>query len=238
MLRLARFPLLLGLLLVLAQPALATVIHGNFSGTSLDFLQVRETSIFGDPEPLYGAPTVVGNQLTFNPSNYSANSAGGGIDQTGALLQMTIAATGGSSISSLTFSEFGDTTLVGFPGTAATGTFVGIGGVINVTHVNGVALANTIVIPIPVAQLFYTLPGDLGITNWTLASTVDIAAIVPGATQLTVAFNNNLVASSEVGTTSDITKKLSLIPVLVPEPGLVGLLGVAALVGAARSRRS
>ena len=51
-----------------ALPSLATVNHGDFSGTGVDFNAVSETTTTaGDPEPIWDAPTRpgTGTQLFF-----------------------------------------------------------------------------------------------------------------------------------------------------------------------------
>src|SRR5262245_58498617 len=109
--------------LAVAQTALATINHGNFVGTNVTFGNVSETSTFGDPEPLFEAPTVSGNSLLFSPSNFTATTSGaGGLDQTGALLQTIITSNALTTIDILNFTEFGDATLIG-PANAGTGVF-------------------------------------------------------------------------------------------------------------------
>lgn len=231
-----------------ATTAGATTIYGNLSGANFDFLGVQETSTFGDPEPLFGAPTVSSDQLLFFPTNFSASAGGGGFDMTGAQLQLTIMATGpGATIDALKLTEAGDTTLAGL-GTAATGTFVGIGGTITVLEdINGV---------LPVAQVFtfddsdvvygpgntFDLVSNPGTTGWTAMLYVDIAAIVPNATKVAVGFDNNLFAFSEATTASSIQKKAVSGPTIVfevvPEPGTFVLVATGLIALAIPARRS
>ena len=229
---------LAAVLLLSSAPAFAQFNYGTFNGTNISFGDVTETSSSGDPDNLYGAPLVVGDQLLFFPANYSASAAGAfGIDQTNQQLQTTITATTGT-LTTISITEFGDTTLTGV-GTAATGTFAGIAGSITVLEdINGAIVP--VIIPITPDDVTFTLPSDPGITNWSLSFTVDIASFVPDATVAFLSFDNNLVASSEAGTSAQIQKKVVSGPSLaisVPEPGMA-LLILAASLGLAVRRRA
>jgi hypothetical protein len=232
-----------------ATPSSATQIYADYSGTNFDFTGIQETSTFGDPEPLFGAPTGSGNQLLFFPTNFSASAGGGGFDQTGSQLQLMVAgASPTDTISAFQLTEAGDTSLAG-AGTAATGTFVGIGGTITVLKdINGV---------LPVAQIItfddtdvvyaptntFNLVSNPGTTGWSAMLYVDIAAIVPDATKIAIGFDNNLFAFSEGTTASSIQKKAVSGPTIVvevlPEPGtaILMLTGLMGLTIAGRRRR-
>jgi len=247
----------LAALLLIAQGAAAVTNHGTFAGTNVTYNNVTETSTFGDPEPLFGAPTPLGNQLLFFPSSFSASASGAfGFDQTGAQLQTSITANGPTDvIDTLLLTEFGDTNLTG-GGTAATGSIIGISGFVTVTaDING---------PIaPVVISFSDNPGaapwvptsyspsnvfdlvnDPGTTSFSAGVTIDIASVVPNATSVFFSLDNDLTAYSEAGTGSTIQKKVVSGPAVVieviPEPGtalLVGI-GLAGLAARTRGRRS
>ncbi|QDU89725.1 hypothetical protein Pla175_31200 [Pirellulimonas nuda] len=104
---------LAALLPLLAQTAVAVPInYGDFSGTTVDYLDVTEDSSTGDTLPLFGAPNISGDSLDFDPVGFSANSAGGGApDQTTGQLAFMIRAKAGKAIESLSLSEAGDTSL-------------------------------------------------------------------------------------------------------------------------------
>ena len=103
-----------------AQAAAATTTYPDHVGGNVSFTGIQETSTFGDPEPLFGAPTGAGNSLHFFPASFSASSAGGGFDQTGSQLQLNISAnTALDTILFVNITEFGDALLTGV-GTAAT----------------------------------------------------------------------------------------------------------------------
>ena len=56
----------LAMLLLAAGMAGATVSHPDYFGPNYSFTSIQETSTFGDPEPLFGAPLGVGDSLLFS----------------------------------------------------------------------------------------------------------------------------------------------------------------------------
>ncbi len=54
----------------------------------------------------------------------------------------------------------------------------------------------------------FFLPGDLGVTLWSGAVSIDVASVVSNATKVTFSFDNDLIATSEGGTTAIIQKKV------------------------------
>jgi hypothetical protein len=83
-------PALSGILFLLVAVALtsqapaASINYGNFSAISVDFLDVTEAAnSIGDSAPLFGAPTVAGDSLDFDPVGFSASATGAsGVDIT------------------------------------------------------------------------------------------------------------------------------------------------------------
>mgnify|MGYP006908244666 CR=1 FL=1 len=236
--------------LVAAASASATATSSDYTGTNFDFTGIQETSTFGDPEPLFGAPTGSGNQLLFFPTNFTASAGGGSFDQTGAQLQLMVQALGPlDTIEAFSLTEAGDTSLFG-SGTGATGTFIGLGGTITVLEDIGGVLPVAQIITFDDSDVVYspsnvfTLPSDPGTTGWTASLYVDIAAIVPNATKIQIGFDNNLSAFSEVGTAASIQKKAVSGPTIVleviPEPGtfLLVATGLIALAIPARRNRA
>jgi hypothetical protein len=231
---------LLPLLVALLAPhaATGTTVHGNFFGTNYDYLGVQETSTFGDPEPLFGAPIIVGDSLFFSPTTFSASAAGaGGFDQTGAQLQSTIKSSGLAIIDQILIDEFGEVDLSGV-GTAATGAFISMSGVVTVVQTTGGPCVGC---QIPFVGIFspgdlYGLPGDLGQTLFQGSVFVDVGAVYPNATEVFLSFDNDMFVSSEAGTTAIMEKKPTIIVTVIPEPGTFALLGAGVLGLALRAR--
>ena len=233
---------LIGCSLLAAAPAFGTTVHGNFVGTTVDFNGVQETTQLAldptDPEPLWEAPIVIGDSLFFSPTAFTAAANGAfGFDGTSSLLEMVISATSGT-ISTINITEAGDT-ILGGAGTAATSTNVGLSGIATVVEQGGLPIAP---VQIPWAATFsqdtFTLPGDAGATAWIGSISIDVASVVPNATEVILDIDNTLFAFSEAGTAALIQKKTTdgLI-ITVPEPATFALLGLGLLSAAASGRR-
>jgi hypothetical protein len=224
--------ILLGLLVVFSASvsgryASATTGHPDYFGPTVDITGIQETSSFGDPEPLFGAPTGSGDRLLFFPTTFSASAAGvGGFDATGAQLQFTISVDGPTeTIQSIKLTDYGDADLSGV-GTAATGTFVGMSGFVTVTETLSGPIAPVVIsfassgadfAPVFTPSDLLGLPGDSGVTLWSGTVEIDVSAFVPNATVVDVAFDNDLFASSEAGTTALIQKKVVDAPAIIIE---------------------
>ena len=70
-------------------------------GTHVTYVNVTEDSGADEPLPLFGAPTVTGNSIDFNPVGFDAGSSGGGSDITDSNLVFMVIAKSGSRISEL-----------------------------------------------------------------------------------------------------------------------------------------
>jgi hypothetical protein len=115
----------------------AQINYGTFTGDNVTYVDVTEDS--GDEAlPLFGKPTVTGDSIDFNPIGFDATSMNGGADITDSNLVFMITSKTGSRISSVTFSEAGDTTLAGnVPmGSMGTATQVTAGGVIDIHEID------------------------------------------------------------------------------------------------------
>ena len=265
-------------LLLLPSPDMvsaATIInYGSFDGTTVTYESVREAAnSAGDTAPLFGEPTVIGiptpptypaspcilcaipgDTLDFDPTGFGASATGGGVDITDGNLRFIVKAKPLNSISNIQLTEFGDTTLIGALGTAASSTFARVAGVANIQAVDGFGI-NSIQIPFSQTLASFNLPGDAGsgipwsgtvlvdltTSNPIVAAAFTAQGIVPtlGVTQASISFDNTLVATSEVGTFTLIAKKDQLIiRTNVPEPvtGVLALFGLVA--GVLVSRRS
>lgn len=230
---------LLAVVLLVAPASMqaASINYGSFVGTSVTYQNVTEFSTT-DPVPLFGAPTLIGNTLDFNPT-FTSFSSGAGSDQTDGQLNFLIKANTGSTIPSVMFSEAGDFTLTGV-GTATTLASVSATFFIDIYAVDGVALA----VPLfstasmtftPTAGVFdrVTYPGASAVI-WSGSFSFDVNAAltgagisyINGATEISVALDNILTTQSELGTTARISKKDFKglgITVPVPEPSILAL---------------
>jgi hypothetical protein len=236
----------------------APINYGNFMGNTVTYVDVTEDSNSGDTLPLFGAPTVSGDSLDFDPVGFDAHATGaGGVDITDGNLTFMIVAKDLYAIKSVSLSEAGDTTLAGF-GNDGTFTSVTGTGVLNINEVDGVGIAT---ISEPVSLMFVPSGGTFGLlsdggggplyhTFWSGSWSKDIEDILDdhnvsftrGATKISINIDNTLTALSQAGTFSLIAKKefggLS-ITVNVPEPATCSLLalGLLAMVVTRRSAR-
>ncbi len=229
----------------------AHVEYGDFTGTTVMYLDVEEVANTpGDAAPLFGAPTVVGDTLDFDPSGFSATGATGQPDTTDAQLNFTLMAAPGASIETLSFDESGDRSLFG-TGTAATQVAYALNlGSIVVTEVDGVALGSPVALGL--ASVFGTddLSGGPISGGWDLSLDYDVDAALTaasvsysfGATKLEIALNNTLFAASEAASSAFIAKKDFMIDVdtdpFIPEPTSFMLVALGMLAfGSTGSRR-
>lgn len=236
--------------------------YGTQNGTNFDFVNTNETvqTADDDPNPLFEAPIVVGDELIFSPSSFDASSTNNsGIDTTHSTLNTTITSTNVSAfIESIDIEEAGDIILTAFPpggGTAATGVFATMSGTVTILAALNASVIGEIVTfggagadfdstftPGPSTNFLYvSLPGA-GAVSWTATVTIDLEALFPGAgiTQAELQLNNFLQANSEANMSSLIQKKTVDGPkiTVVPEPGTAALLLCGLLGLSLRARRS
>jgi len=265
--RFSRQPLYIGLacfvMLAASTAAQAAPInYGDFDGATVMYLDVTEdANSAGDDPPLFGAPTISGDSLDFDPVGFSASAAGAaGNDITDGNLQFDIVAKPGKYLTNVQFSEAGDTTLAGF-GTDATFTSVTAMLFLDIEEVDGVPLNSPI--NVIASMVFTPSSGDYGLgtdggggpifsSAWSGSVTVDLlqtltdnnVPFVNGATKVSFNLDNTLTALSEAGTSALIAKKdLDGLTVTanVPEPSTVALAILGVLVtsaGAVGRRRS
>ena len=221
-----------------------SINYGDFFGSSVMFLDVTETANTpDDEEPLYLAPTIIGDKLDFDPAGFSATATGGSADLTDGQLNFTLMGISGTAITSIWLSERGDYSLLG-SGTEVTQVVYGLGiASVTVLAIDGVSLA----VPIPLSAESESDGDDLGdgvevSTHWDLSLHYDVPSALDeaeidfriGATKLEVALNNTLGAISEPSSIAFIAKKDFMIDVeteIIPEPlTLVLAVGCLSLV--------
>ena len=246
---------LAAMLALRAIPANAVPInHGDFGpdppGVTM-YLGVTESSST-DPIPpaRFGAPTLSGNVLDFNPTEFAAMATAGGLDITDVQLNFTVMTSSAlAGLTSLAFSESGDYTLFG-AGTAATQVAAGLAVKVDIFEVDGVPLA------VPLSQ-FLNASVSFNLVNngptlvapWSMGLSLDLAAILnnagvsftAGVTKATVVLNDQLLALSEPASIAFIAKKdFKIVPgtQIVPEPSSLALVmaGIAGCAWASRRR--
>jgi hypothetical protein len=254
--RLLPFVCSVGIALLGASPAFATFSYSGdpFVSPNYTFNNVQETTDIvtysGDPEPLFGddganAPTTVGDSLLFDPlAAFSATSingtgpdGGGTFDGTHSTLNLEITANAiGTPIDTITITETGTMSIVG-AGAFGTGSWATLGGGnVKVTHQGGVAIL-AVDIPIPVDDFFLFNVDTNGNVAWQLTSVIDVNSVVPGATRVEIALNNQLEAYSDGPGYSATLSKDSL-SISLPEPTTVSLMALGLLGAVFCGRRS
>jgi hypothetical protein len=244
--------LLMGTALVLPQAAGAVIIYGDMAGTTVVYKDVKEDSITDPGTPLFGAPSITGDTLEFNPTSFGASSSSGTPGFHEGTLSSEIHANTGFFIDGIRFTERGDFLLAGFGG-VGTLSSVTADLFIDVIEIDGNPVSINLG-PGPFSMVFtpsdgnYNLlddgPGPLVTGDWEGLLTVSVAqeladlGYVGNATRVKISLDNEVNAISEVGTTAEIHKKDvdGLTITMIPEPSTVVLL-VAGLLGLAGFRR-
>ncbi len=240
----------LGMGLLAATAQAVPINYGNFSGTTVNYLSVTEDSAT-DATPLFGAPTVAGDALDFNPTNFVSSSSGGAIDSTIGVLNFTAEATSGNFIDQIVLSEAGDYTIFGSGGVGTSAT-VAAPVFINIVEVDGVSIS-----PINYnGNLVFTpSAGDYNLADdgagfgviWTGVLDIDVEQLLIdagvnytyGATEVKVILNNILATTSEAGSSAEIQKKdlQGLTVTIFPEPASAMLLAALGLPVLSRRKR-
>jgi len=229
----------------------APINYGDFNGSTVQYLQVTEDSST-DATPLYGTPNLSGDSLSFNPVSFGAAASGaGGVDITDGTLKTTIMTTGTKRIHKVNFVESGDYTLVG-SGTTATAASIGAHFFLQVVELDGVGVTPIDInggLSVTPNGGSYDLVNNPGISKlWNGSISLDIdtelanQSIVGQATKILLTLDNSLQASSQVGTTASIHKKVAegttvSVDTNVPEPAALSAMVLGAGFLAARRRK-
>lgn len=235
----------------------AAIMYGDFSDIppgAVMYLDVEESS-FTNPGPpgLYGAPTITGNLLDFDPAAFGTSSADGVSGIIDGQVNFTMMALPGAGFTGFSIVEGGDFSFSGVSPSPSSFVSASAGATVSILEVDGVALASPISLFASDAFVMdYATAGgapSTGLLPWSLVTYVDLAAALPsgfieGATKVEVAINNQLTtATAGPGYIAAIAKKnFQIIPVgdltpnAVPEPA--SLLGMTMLlVGMSFKRR-
>lgn len=213
-----------------------SINYGDVTAATVIYKQVTESST-NPGVPLFGAPSVSGNSLVFNPPNFSATSANGGLDFTDGTLNTLITAKPGQFINTLGVNEFGDYTLAGSSASVSISAPV----FLVIEAVNGVDLVS----PLNYQQnvVFsgggnYSLPANVGTgVIWSGTANININAVLAAAgisgqaTRIQYTMDNSLLAiSGGAGDLAFIKKKdVGGVTLTVPEPSSVVLASMACM---------
>jgi len=230
-----------------------SVNHGSFSGAHFQFNNVVEDSDT-DPLPLFGPPTLLVDQLLFNPTSFdSISNSAIPSDITDSQIRMTIVANPGSGIGAIHLQESGDYTLIGPPTVSDAGAMVAASVFVRIQRVNGVPLETTITRSVnmefdaPNNGVFQMSQDGIAAgkiyQGWLNIDLDEILAEmdhVGVATEVELTWDNTLTTWSVGGASALIKKKdfqtaFSVIP-SIPEPASL-LLGFGVLVGLLGGRR-
>ena len=230
----------------------ATIIsYGNFTGSDVTYINVEEDTR-DEPNALFGAPSVAGNFLDFDPLSFSSGtSSSTGLNSSDIVdgqLNFTVMSLDNTfDITNVIINESGDYTTVGLGAAQANATVAAPVGY-TITHVGGTPLASPVagsanVVFSPNGGSYDITDGG-GIWNATLdvdiRSALDAAGIGGPATKVEFVLDNTLTTSGAEGGSAFIAKKnfnVDTVGEVVPEPSSLTLLGLGFLMFLGRVRR-
>lgn len=240
----------------------APIQYGSFGPDSppgIVVYQDVEESSGTDPVPpgRYGPPSLSGDTLDFDPTEFVASATGGGGDITDvqlnfqvSVLEVNDVVAGG--LETLFVSESGDFSLFG-SGTAATAVTGAISIAIDILEVDGVPIAPISVFASSAVVRDLVSDGPVVLAPWSNGVLIEFGPVLVahdidfqfGVTLAEVVIDNQLIALAEAGSAAFIAKKdfaiepgVVLNPdFVVPEPSTALLLSSALLaLGLARRR--
>jgi hypothetical protein len=241
-----------------AHASIITYAPPTLIGTQVTYPSVSESSNT-NTLPLYGAPVVSGNNLVFSNLNFSAVSTNGSpaLDYVDGQINFTLQADQGTFLQALNLTEFGDYNISTTPANPAAVDFVEAYQnpvLITVLAINGVAVTpeenSSDTMTITDGGVFETPPNPpptpqsiSGSWNGSVTANLDALFGSDEITEISVSFDNDLLAESQTGGIADIAKKgfdvnpspVNGIPGM-PEPSVMGLAAVAMGMGLKRRR--
>ncbi len=206
-----------------------------------------ETDALFAPNPGNGSPTVVGNQITFDPQGFASQSENLAADLLDSTLTTVIMAKPGKAINTVVIEEFGDYSLSGLGAAEAS---VGAAFFVTILEVDGEPVSG---IPVKTQNMAFTsggganggeyeLPGDQGsAVIWNGTAFIDIADhlsdnnVGGAATKVRLRFDNTLTTAAATASTAFIKKKelggviITVNEDKIPEPSTIALAGLAVL---------
>ncbi len=184
---------------------------GPYVGVDVTYTDIEEASAdpIEDPEPLYGAPTLVPpNMLDFNPSAAAFSADSPPPDNTDGSLRLTVTSNTAAEIPVIIVTESGD---YGFTGATSNGELVAATLTVRVLDpVTQTVIAQDIA---TFFEQFDNTPNEVGF--WDNAVTISLAGL--GYTEVELLIDNTLQATGNANVTAEIRKKDFKID--VPEPG-------------------
>ncbi|MEM6333412.1 MAG: PEP-CTERM sorting domain-containing protein [Planctomycetota bacterium] len=225
---------------VSALPAQAAIEYGDYSGDTIDYLDVAE-----DDQGLFGAPFISGDSLVFTPLDFEALAADGDIDLVDGTFSAILMTTDDAPLVSVELFESGFFTLSG-DGGEDTRVIAGLAATVNILEVDGEVFEDnpsTLNFSEILADFNLGDDGENLLTDWSGSFELPIAAaaeeylgITGNITKAAIVVDNQLLAFSEEGSVSFIDKKSFEIEIVVPEPASLALVAAGAFAMMSRRR--
>jgi len=204
----------------------ASINHGDFAGTTVDYLDVTEDDI----DPSYGAPVIGGDTLFF-PDLSTSGFIAEVTDTVVGTISMTVASNDGTNLSEIWIEEGGDYQFTGLSGAEGVLTASLSVLVFDTTTNNQIAMGTA-----DFSTGVLTAPADnTAVEFWDLDLHLDVSGL--NTDEVFIVINNNLSAVGTDPSTGFIQKKyFDVTTTVVPEPGSIALLGLGGLLMTRRRR--